>query len=59
MNPIIHIALSEDGLVLAHFLNSEDCAAFCENGAKYTHLPFNTGNAQSEAPPAVGTTYRA
>lgn len=59
MQTLIHIALDLNGTVLAHFLRAEDCAAFCENGVKYTHMPFNLENRDKQAAPPVGTVYRA
>lgn len=59
MKTLIHIALDLDGTVLAHFLRPEDCRAFCDDGTKYTHLPFNLANRDREPAPLVGTIYRA
>ncbi|WP_428421985.1 hypothetical protein [Methylibium sp.] len=58
---IIHLALDLDGMVLAHFLKSEDCARFCQgpSGVSYTHLPYNVANRDGEPAPLVGSTYRA
>lgn len=59
MNTLIYLALDLNGAVLAHFSRSEDCSAFCEQGVKYTHMPFNFENRDKQAAPLVGTIYRA
>jgi hypothetical protein len=55
----IYIALEVNGRVIAHFLHANDCADFCENGVKYTYMPFNLANCDKEPAPLVGSIYRA
>lgn len=58
MITMIHIALAENGTVMAHFVESGHASAYCTaNG--YTHLPYNLANRGSEPAPLVGTIYRA
>ncbi|MBF5006022.1 hypothetical protein [Diaphorobacter caeni] len=58
MTSIIHIALAQDGTVVAHFINDEDAAQFCR-AKDLTHVPFNLRNRDGAPAPLVGTTYRA
>jgi hypothetical protein len=54
---LVHLALADDGLVLAHFARSEDADAYCS--ANYlTHVPYNMANRESAPAPLVGTVYR-
>jgi hypothetical protein len=52
---MIHLALTDSGLVLAQFITSADAAEFCRTHSA-CHVPFN---AARHAPPAVGSLYRA
>lgn len=55
---LIHIALSERGLVVAHFMLSEDAAAFC-SAHGYCHMPYNLNNRDGAPAPLVGSVYKA
>ncbi len=58
MTNIIHIALAQDGTVVAHFMNDDDAAQFCRAN-DLTHVPFNLKNRDGQPAPLVGTVYRA
>jgi hypothetical protein len=51
----VHLAIGAKGLVLAHFADAGDAAAYCRL-RDVTHLPFN---ARAHHVPPVGTVYRA
>ncbi len=53
---LVHIALAENGLVIAHFMSEADASRFCrDNGLK--HLPFNLDSEQRPAP-LVGSIHK-
>lgn len=54
---MVHMVLDFTGLVLAHFLESEDAAAYCR-GQERTHVPYNLRNSDGMPAPLVGTVYR-
>lgn len=55
---LIHLAIALNGTVIAHFMNSEDAAAFCaEKG--HMHVPYNPNNRDGAPTPAVGSRYKA
>lgn len=56
MDNLIHIALADDGVVMAQFVKSEDAAVFCKQ-KNYCHMPFNPTNTAKTPVPAVGTKY--
>tara|TARA_R110000868_G_scaffold160430_2_gene390055 strand:+ start:17294 stop:17488 length:195 start_codon:yes stop_codon:yes gene_type:complete len=55
---LIYIALSDRGLVMAHFMLPEDSSAFC-TAHGYCHMPFNLNNRDGAPAPLVGTVYQA
>lgn len=54
---LVHLALDFDGLVLAHFADSEDAAAYCL-GKERTHVPYDLRNREGAPAPLVGTVYK-
>lgn len=50
---LIHLAIALNGTVIAHFMNSEDAAAFCAEKGR-THVPYNPNNRDGAPTPAVG-----
>lgn len=58
MNTLIHLALAENGTVMAHFVESSHASAYC-TAHGYLHMPYNLANRGGEPAPLVGTIYRA
>lgn len=58
MTQLIHLALAIDGLVMAHFADSQHAADYCKAHA-LTHVPFNLNNRDKAPAPLVGTVYHA
>lgn len=57
MDALIHIALADNGTVMAHFVDERDAADYCA-ARGYLHVPYNLRNRDSEPAPLVGTVYR-
>lgn len=55
---LIHMALADNGEVVAHFIKSEDAREFCAT-KNYCHVPFNLANRDNAPAPVVGSTYKA
>ena len=58
MDKLVHMALANDGTVVAHFMKSEDAREFCDK-KNLCHVPYNTANRDREPAPLVGTKYVA
>jgi len=58
MRNIIHLALSPNGCVMAHFDLESDAADYCLRN-DYTHVPYNLNNRDKAPAPLIGDTYRA
>lgn len=56
MTALIHLALATDGTVVAQFINTADCAAFCL-ARGLCHVPFNPDNRHGTPVPATGSRY--
>ena len=55
---LVHLALAENGLVVAHFMGATDAAKFCrDNGL--CHMPYNLDNREGNPAPVVGSVYKA
>lgn len=54
---LVHLALAENGLVIAHFMGAADASKFClDNGLR--HLAYNLGNPSGLYAPVVGSIYK-
>lgn len=55
---LVHLALAENGLVIAHFMSSADAAKFCRDN-NLCHMPYNLNNHEGHPAPVVGAIYKA
>ena len=54
---IVHLALAQNGMVLAHFVESKAAADFCR-ARGLCHVPYSLVNRESAPAPLVGAVYR-
>ena len=55
---LVHLALAETGLVIAHFMGEADAAKFCRDNS-LLHMPYNLHNREGHPAPVVGSIYKA
>ena len=55
---LVHMAMADDGTIVALFQISEDARKFCHE-KDLCYVPFNTMNRYREPVPAIGTRYVA